>query len=316
MSGKPEGSTGRIYLLLVLTTVFWGSAFTASKVAVASVSPTVAAFFRFGLGALFMLLILRLGKRETRNIPKQFRGSVILLGVTGVALYNLFFFWALHFSKASDGSMIIPTMSPVITVLLAALWWKEKLQRSRLVGLAVALAGTLLFFSGILMGDGVGGGERLIGGLFFLLSAICWAFYTLYGNRVLKELDPFPVTAYAMLTGAVLLGLFAAFDLMRVSWSSLEPGFWINQFYLALFPSVLANWFYYRGVQSVGASRAAMFMYIVPVSGVLLAVALLGERLTLVQMFGSLLMVLGIWLVNRRGESSPAGKLANRSVPE
>lgn len=210
--------------------------------------------------------------------------------------------------------MIIPTMSPVITVLLAALWWKEKLQRSRLAGLVVAFAGALFFFSGILMGDGVGGGERLIGALFFLLAAICWAFYTLYGNGVLKELDPFPVTAYAMLTGAVLLGLFAAPDLMSVSWSSLEPGFWINQFYLALCPSVLANWFYYRGVQSVGASRAAMFMYIVPVSGVLLAVTLLGERLAPVQVFGSLLMVLGIWLVNRRQEPSPVERQRNRSA--
>ncbi|EGK14251.1 DMT family transporter [Kroppenstedtia eburnea] len=164
------------------------------------------------------------------------------------------------------------------------------------------------------MGDGVGGGERLIGALFFLLAAICWAFYTLYGNGVLKELDPFPVTAYAMLTGAVLLGLFAAPDLMSVSWSSLEPGFWINQFYLALCPSVLANWFYYRGVQSVGASRAAMFMYIVPVSGVLLAVTLLGERLAPVQVFGSLLMVLGIWLVNRRQEPSPVERQRNRSA--
>ncbi|PTX52204.1 drug/metabolite transporter (DMT)-like permease [Melghirimyces profundicolus] len=292
--------TGRngTYGLLTLMAVFWGSAFVGSKVAVGSVPPEVAAFFRFGLGGVFMWLILRTRKKENRLIPSAYRGIVLFLGVTGVAAYNWLFFRALDFSMASDGSMIIPTMSPVFTTLLAVLFLKEVLTRRQVFGLCLSCLGSLVFFSGIMAGGF--DGTRMTGDLLFLLAAGCWSVYTLYGNRVLKELDPFPVTAYAMLTGAVVLGAVALPRFGTVQWGELGFDFWALQLYLALFPSVLANWFYYRGVKRIGASRAAVFMYLVPVSGVFLAILLLEERLTGMQLTGSLLMILGVWFVNRK----------------
>lgn len=294
-----EWSTRWTYGLLITTTTLWGSAFAASKVAVASVPPSVAALLRFGLGAVFMMLFLRTRKRELRSIPGSAWPGVALLGAVGVAAYNGFFFWGLHFSAASDGSMIIPTMSPVITVILTVILLKEKTTKHQAAGLLVALAGSALFFYGIPTEESAYP-NRLLGNLFFLVAAACWSVYTLYGNRVLRKLDPLPVTAYAMCIGAVLLGILAAPDLGKVAWNRLGPDFWILQFYLAVFPTVLANWFYYLGVKNIGAARASVFMYIVPVSGLVLAGWILGETLTAVQMAGSALMIVGVWLVNRR----------------
>lgn len=301
------------YGLLTITAVFWGSAFTGSKLVVASVSPAVGAFIRFGLGAMFMMIILFSRNRQRMTIPRQYWLQIIFLGLMGVALYNWFFFMGLDFSKATDGSMIIPVLSPVVTFLLALVFLKERVTLWQGFGLLLALTGSLVFFSAILSEGGLDH-RRLIGDLTFLASAFCWSVYTMVGNRLLQQLDSFPVTAYAMLSGALILGAIAAPDLIRVSWSDLGVDFWLIQIYLALFPTVLANWFYSQGVQTLGPSKAAVFMYFVPVSGLILSGAILGERLTLVQMVGSVFMLAGVWLVNRCQKTSAKGMTEEKAV--
>ncbi|MBA4494182.1 DMT family transporter [Paenactinomyces guangxiensis] len=295
------------YFVLITTMVFWGSAFVSSKVAIDSVPPSVAALIRFGLAALFMLLFLRTRRKEIRTVPRESWFGLAILGLLGVAVYNLLFFWGLAFSRASDGTMIIPTLSPAVTVLLAALFLKEKLGRKQVGGLCLALIGSLVFFSAIGLGEVVNI-RRMTGDLLFLAAAVCWSVYTLLGRKLLHKVDPMPATAYAMLFGSIALGFFAISDLSKVQWSGLSAGFWANQFYLALFPTVIANWFYYIGVKGIGAPRAAVFMYFVPVSGLVLAGLILNDVPTPVQLIGSALMLLGVWLVNHRAAPSPTGQ--------
>lgn len=212
------------YLMLIATTSFWGSAFVGSKLAVASIPPVVAAFIRFGLGAVFMLALLMTREKQIRTIPRTVWPSVSLLGLVGVAVYNLFFFWGLDFSRASDGSMIIPTMTPVMTVLLAAVFFKQKMKKQQITGLLLALLGSAVFFWGINL-QGNFDHQRIIGDLFFWMAALCWAVYTMYGNRVLKKLDPLPVTAYAMLSGALVLGLLSLPYFAKINWGDLGISF-------------------------------------------------------------------------------------------
>ncbi|SEM69608.1 DMT family transporter [Lihuaxuella thermophila] len=301
------------YLMLIATTSFWGSAFVGSKWTVASIPPVTAAFIRFGLGAVFMFALLMTRERPARTIPKSAWLSVSLLGLVGIAAYNLFFFWGLNLSRATDGSMIIPTMSPVITVLLAAVFFKQKMKKQQITGLLLALLGSAVFFWGISL-EGSFDHQRILGDLFFWMAALCWAVYTMYGNRVLEKLDPLTVTAYATLSGALLLGLLSAPSLTEIQWGNLGVNFWLIQLYLALLPTVLGNWFYYLGVRNIGAPRASVFMYFVPVSGLLLAALILDETLTFVQMIGSVLMIAGVWLVNRRNRpSAPVQKAAHET---
>lgn len=304
---KQTTSVGKMatYLLLLATTTFWGSAFVTSKIAVAVVPPSVAAFIRFGLGAIFSILLLRfLHSRDqtVQAIPDGSWRRVIILGLVGVAAYNVLFFWGLAFSYASDGSMIIPVLSPAITVILAAVFLRERIGLQQVTGLILTLIGSIVFFSAVGFQGGVNS-HRIIGDLFFLAAAACWSVYTLLGKKILQMVSPLWATAYAMLFGSIVLGILALPDIVKVHWSNLSPGFWVNQFYLALFPSVLANWFYYLGVKEIGPSKAAVFMYIVPVSGLVLAGLILGDVLTYVQLFGSVIMVFGVWFVNRRNLS-------------
>ena len=285
------------YVLLLGPVLFWGSAFAASKAVIGPVPPSVAAFIRFALGTLVMLALL--GVKREFVLPRGNWGRLTVLGLMGVTFYNLLFFLGLASSRASDGTMIIPTMSPTVTALLAALVLKEPLRKWQVAGVLVALCGSAVFLTAV--GISESDTARLAGDLCFLGSAVCWSVYTLMGRGVLQSLNPFHATAYAMLIGAIGLGVIAAPELVRVQWSELSFSFWAIQLYMAVFPTALANWFYYLGVQRIGPTRTAVFMYLVPVSGLFWAWLVFGDWLGPWQAVGSVLLLAGVWLVNRRG---------------
>lgn len=295
-----------IYLQLVTTAVLWGSAFVGSKMTVASVAPSVAAFLRFGIGSVVMLIALAVkGRGALPGIPmrKQWIG-VAFLGIVGVGLYNLLFFTALRYTDASHGSMIIPTLTPILTLIIASIVRKTAPHRVQVIGLCTAFAGAAVFFASVFLASKFGSVEqgahgKAIGDALLVFAAVCWATYTFYGGELLKSIDPFQLAAYAMAIGAFTLGVLAFPEMASIRWRELSAGFWWITFYLALLPSVVANWFYYRGVRAAGAPRASTFMYLVPVSGVLLSVIILGESLSFVQVIGAVLMILGVVLVNR-----------------
>ena len=295
------------YGLLVLTSVFWGSAFVYSKVAETSVPPLVAAFLRFGLGSivgLVMILARRLRDPSYVIKPRKAWLDTAVLGAVGVAGYNLFFFEGLALSQAPDGSMIIPTLTPAITVVLAGVFLKERFRRKQAVGLSATLVGSMIFFSAIVFSHISGGQHRIIGDLMFLGSAVLWAFATLLSKRMTSRMDPFLVSTYAMVVGSLILGMIALPQLAKIHWANLGWPFWTDVVYLAVFPSVLANWFYYLGVQQIGPSRASVFMYLVPVSSLILAAPVLGETLAPGQFAGAALMIVGVWLINRKTRSA------------
>ncbi|SFS89621.1 DMT family transporter [Marininema halotolerans] len=304
MNQGEKGSVSLTYSLLGLMSIFWGSAFVGSKMVVGVVPPTVAAFIRFGLGGLMMgLYLLVRGRGRYAPIPRQRWFSIALLGIIGVTIFNACVFLGLDYATAADATMMIPTLSPVITVILTVLFLKGSLTGKQGIGLSVAILGSLIFFVGI-NSSGEIAPQRLLGDGILLIAAICWSIYTTVGSRVLAGLDPFLVTACSLLLGSSILGVIAWPSFSTVEWESLGWQFWALQGYLALFPTVLSNWFYYRGIQHVGPSRAAVFMYFVPISGLMLCWLILDEKLGPIQLFGSGLLIVGVWLVNRGPKKS------------
>lgn len=302
------------YILLLLTMVFWGSAFTGAKLVVGQVPPEVGAFLRFGFGAVFMFLLLlsrKTGRQDARSIGKKYWFSILLLGITGVALYNLFFFWGVRYSFASDGSSIVPTISPVVTTILAIFFLKNKLTKLQIVGLLICLVGAAVYY--LDMNHHTDNTvHRLLGNLFFLACACCWGIYTIIGNKVLTTLKPLPVTAYATLVGAVILGILSLPKWTSISWGDLGLSFWLLQIYLGFFCTALANWFYSLGVKHIGASKASTFMYFVPINGLWISMIFLQESLTVLQFIAIPTMIAGVWFVNKK--SAKQNLLPNQNI--
>lgn len=303
ITGSPVGT--RPYLLLVTTMLLWGSGFSSSKVIVDHLPHSVVAVLRFGGGALALLVALRLSRRDgegggrRRSSPRDWARAAGA-GVLGVFVYNLLFFWGLSLAPAIDGSTIVPVMSPVLTTAFLLLTRQEKASAARVAGLACGAAGAVIFFVG--SGGAAGGGQvRLAGDLLFLLSAGCWAGFTLLGRHVLAGIEPLRATTYATVSGAVLLGIYSAPAAAEVAWHDVPAYVWLNVVFVALGPTAVANLLYYRGVQAVGPASASIMMFLVPVVGTTCSALLLDESFGAVQAVGAAVLSVGAVLAVTQG---------------
>ncbi|MBD3009984.1 DMT family transporter [Streptomyces sp. 5-10] len=300
------------YLLLTVTMLLWGSAFSSSKSVVAQLPHTVAALLRFGGGAVALLAAVAVFGKPAATpaaatpaaaTPASARGGgrrAAFAGVLGVFAYNGFFFWGLSLAPSLDAGIVIPVLSPVLTSAFLLVTGRERASGGRLAGLALGLAGAVVFFFGA-GGSAHGGATRLTGDLLYLLSAVCWAAYTLIGPRVLAGIDPLRATTYATCAGAVLLGVLAAPDLGEVRWDGLPAGLWLNVVFLAIGPAAVANLLYYRGVGAVGPASASLMMFMVPVVNTVCAMVFLGESFGGLQALGALVLLSGAVLAVTRG---------------
>ncbi|MFI9819141.1 DMT family transporter [Streptomyces sp. NPDC052013] len=305
MKNKTLGAYG----WLLFTMVLWGSAFPSSKYAVEHLPHEVAALFRFGGGALVLLLITAV-RRPQQAPPLRAVTGACVAGLVGVFGYNALFFWGVTMAPASDGGVIFPALTPVITTAALILAGRESARPVRILGLVVGVGGAALFFV-TTNAHGTGGSDRLTGDTVFLVGAAVWSLYTLLNRKLVVGMDPVQAVMYATVAGSVALAVMAAPEFGDVAWSGLSGGFWVNAVYLAIGPTAVAYLLYVRGIRDVGASTASVMMFAVPLFSTLFSFMFLGESFTWTQGATALLMIGGAFIAvisgHRSAPATPAG---------
>jgi drug/metabolite transporter (DMT)-like permease len=279
-----------VYAALFLCALFWGITFPAGKIAVASVPPMTVAFVRFAIAGALLELWVRW--RGEGRIPVP-RAAIFWSAASGIFGYSLFFFYGLRLSSAVEGSLIVPTNNPLVTTALAAIFLGERLRAAEIAGFLLAAAGVFTVVGGIHALDDVQAGH-LAGNLLFIGCVLSWATYSILGKVAMSRISPLLATTRVIQVGALLI-LPAA--LLEGGWNDLAAApaaAWIAIGTLALPATVLAYVWWYLGIERLGASRASLFVYLVPVSGVVSAHLLLGEALLPRHLWGALFIAAGL----------------------
>ncbi|MEB1809479.1 MAG: DMT family transporter [Bacillaceae bacterium] len=282
------------YIMLTVATSIWGSAFIAGKVAVESFEPATVAFFRF-LGAAILLFPIMWVMEKNRPKPtKKDWGLFALLGLTGIAIYNICFFLASKHAPVIKSSLFIAS-NPVLIVLLSGLFLKETITKRHMVGMSVALFGVAIIISNGHLLDLVKLGFEPID--FILLGAvISWALYSVLGKVVLGKYSAIVSTTYAVFFGTLFLLPFALYELTwtQVQGASIEV--WASLLHMSVFVTVISFIMYYQGIQKVGAAKASIFINVMPVSAVIMATLFLGETFTLAHGVGAAFVLSGVYI--------------------
>ncbi|EPR31432.1 protein of unknown function DUF6 transmembrane [Alkalidesulfovibrio alkalitolerans DSM 16529] len=285
------------YVKLVLSMLIWGGTWVAGRIVAAEMEPFSAAFLRFLFAGVFLLAVTF---RVERRFPLPERGQLVplaLLGLTGIFGYNAFFFSALQTVEAGRASLIIASI-PACMALLACLFMGERLSPSRLAGIPLSLFGVAVILSDFhperLFTGGVGRGE-----LFLFGCVASWTAYSLLGKRFMTTMSPLFAVTWSCLMGCALLFPFALGEGLAARVATVSPAVWGNLVFLGVMATGLAFCWYYAAIKAIGASRAGVFINLVPVAAIGLGVLILGEKVTLSLAFGGAMVMTGVFMTNR-----------------
>lgn len=235
-----------LYLKLVLTAVFWGGTFIAGRIVAREVGPFSAAFLRFLVASLILLVLVL---RTHRTIPMLDRRQIFpvtLLALTGVFAYNVLFFYGLKTVTASRASLII-TSNPAFIALFAAIFFGDRLTFSRTMGILLSISGAMIVISkGRPLQDlegNLGIGELCISG-----CVLSWVLYSLIGKVALSRLSPMVSVTYSCLIGTLFLALPAFSEGLGATVTSCSYVVWMSIIYLGLFGTTLGFIWYYEGI--------------------------------------------------------------------
>ena len=299
---KPEAAEERTaYLLLVAMAAFFGGTWVAGRWAVEELPVFTVAALRFGVASALLAGWALASRRRLSRLRSRDLPLVAGLGSTAVAGYNWLFLTGLTLSPASDGSILVPGTIPILTMGLAVLVLGERVHRRALLGVLIALAGLLL----VIGLGGAAGPARLTGDVLFLMSAGVWSVYNVLVRIAGRRFDAVSATLYAMIAGFLMLLPLAVLDAGLPALQAAGARAWLSIIYLAVLGSIAAFVFLQIGVARIGAARASAFTLLVPLFGVALSIAFLGERPSPLTIVGGVVVLLGLYLV-QAGGSRPA----------
>lgn len=284
----------RTYLALALTILFWGLSFIAIKIALTSFTPFVYMFLRFTLASIFFL-VLMIG----RGFPKLSAGDhkkLFLAGLFEPGLYFVFETLGLTYTTASKASIIISVV-PIAVLLLARVVLKEKITGRSLWGVILSIAGIMI----LVLGDpkfSVSSEGSMLGDVLILGAVISASFYMIIARDLGKRLSSLEITSFQVFYGTILFTPLFILNMGGIQWTGVSAQAVGAIVFLAIFATILAFLFYNYALTQITASQAAVFINGIPVVTVIGAWLILGERLTLLQGAGGLLVLIAVMVAN------------------
>ena len=304
-------ANGQGWLLVTLTSLFWAGNVVAGRLAVGEVSPMVITCLRWIISAAILVSLQR--RALVAEWPKLApRWSTILwMGGFGYTGFNALFYLAAHHTLGVNLAIIQGSL-PIFVLAGGALFTGARIGRWQALGVAMTLAGVVAVAA---RGDiaMLASLNFSAGDLLALLACFIYAIYTLaLPNRPQVSALTF-LTALACAAAVSSMPLLAAeVALGQAVWPSFKG--WIILTYIALFPSLLAQICFIRGVELIGPARAGVFTNLVPVIGALFSVAFLHEAFGLYHAAALSLVVGGIFMVERFARPKPA--IALDQIPQ
>ncbi len=286
-------------LTALVAVAFWGSATVLTTLAMTTIGPMAAAFWRW-LVALPVLwgVVLATGQGgQTLAALRRRPGPFIFLGLTGMTLLYACQNLALRFTTALNTGLLIE-LSPVFILLLAVVWLRERPSRTTLLGVTIGVAGALLLAlagTGGKQGGGSSGAIAMLGNLLALAAAFSAAVYTVYGKHLLDDASP-----EVILTLAATLGVLFSLPLALAEgrfWPG-APATWVYLLALGLGAGAFGNLWWFQMLNETQASRSGIYLLATALLAAALAVLVLGEPLTIWLILGAVLILYGVRLVH------------------
>jgi len=290
MNGKP-------YFALVLAMIFWSFSFVWFKIANRSYDPIAIVFIRLCVAIVFLSGFIWITGRHT-HIKRGDRKYFLLLALFEPFFYFLGESFGLTYVSSTVGSVIISTI-PVFAVIFAWVIFREKLKLINYLGVILSFVGVIIFIT-----NSTGSITLNPKGLALMFLAVISATgYNMVLHRLVSDYDPVTIVNIQNIIGAILfLPLFLIFDLKGLIATGIVLESFGSILLLAIFASCGAFVLFAYSVGHVGISRANIFSNLIPVFTALFAFLIVGDKLTLRNGIGMMVVIAGLFLSQAAGK--------------
>lgn len=291
------------YGAVILSMIFWSFSFIWFKVANETFRPLTIVFFRLVISVILLNAFISLTRSHIK-IRKKDRKLFFLLALFEPFLYFLGESFGLTYVTATTGSVIISTI-PVIATIGAWVIYRESLRAVNYAGIILSFIGILVF---ILNKDGSLSFD--IRGILLLTFAVFSAVgYNLTLNRLVGTYDPVYIVNIQNMMGALLfLPIFLIFDVRHFINTPVSLRSFIPIVELAVFASCGAFILFAYSVRKMGVARANVFTNCIPIFTAFLSFLVLGDRMTLQNIAGIIIVVAGLFMSQINGRSGKTGE--------
>lgn len=285
------------YILLTLTTLFWGGNSVAGKMAVGEISPMLLTFARWIIAVVLLAPFAWRGLKGDWPVIRRHWMLLVFYGSVGFTFFNVLLYAALTKTTAVNAS-IMQAAIPASVYLLNFAIFRVRVTTWQIAGFIVTLAGVAVVSThgqiARLASLDLNGGDALV-----LAAVVIYALYTVC-------LRFKPVMNWKSLI--TILAAIAALTSLPFVWWEWHTGTLIVPtgtglrvaLYAGIFPSIVSQIFFIKGVGLIGANRAGIFTNLIPIFGTGLAILIIGEPLETFHITALLLVIAGIWLAERK----------------
>lgn len=290
----PKGKSGG-YLALIITCVVWGTTWVVSKIAISDIPALQMAAIRQFIAGVCFILFFTIRKKLPFPNRRQF-ARLTTLALLMFVFANGLSTWSLKYIPTGL-SALIGALYPLSVVIIGMVFFKTRnLSMPTLVGLLLGITGIgIVFYESAFQQQPPG----FVFGIFLsFVAMLSWSVGTLILTKGNINMNPYYAVGWQMLISSVLLIVFAHFAHQTIPFTAISSKAWLSIVYLVLMGSILSFVAFIYSMKKLPVAIASLYAYINPLVAMLLASIVLNEALTVYIIWGSVVTLLGVFLVN------------------
>ena len=286
------------YLLLCITALCWAGNAIVGRLAAGHIPPVTLSFLRWSFAFLLILPFAWKHMVHDWSAIRSRLGIMIVLSITGIGAFNTLQYWALEHTQALN-TLLLQSAAPLVVAVWSLMLLGVRLTLAQAFGVLLSLTGVLVI---LLHGDltALSNIDFNKGDLIFMVALIIFALYSVLSLKR-PNIHGLSFVGFTFGCGAACLIPFLIWELLSRPLMQLDAANLLTLFYVAVFPSTLAYLCFNRGVQLIGANRAAPFFHVVPVFGTVMSIVFLGEHPQAFHFIGFALVLTGVFVASRKG---------------
>jgi drug/metabolite transporter (DMT)-like permease len=288
------------YLLLCITALCWAGNAIVGRMAAGHIAPVTLSFLRWSFAFLIILPFAWKHLAKDWAAIRGRLGIMIVLSITGIGAFNTLQYWALEHTQALN-TLLLQSAAPLVVAVWSLALLGVRLTLAQAAGVLLSMAGVLII---LMHGDltKLSNIEFNLGDLIFIVALVIFGLYSVLSLKR-PNIHALSFVAFTFGAGAACLIPLFIWELFARPLMQIDTANLLTLAYVALFPSTIAYLCFNRGVQLIGANRAAPFFHVVPVFGTVMSIVFLGEHPQAFHFIGFALVLTGVFVASRKASA-------------